>query len=121
MLLSNMQDNIIKAPIVMASHAAAAEKARLEAAEHQAETLERVRQAEEAVNELKQSEQEGIRRESENPEEVNPDGQGKKRQRKQSAAPAGDEGSIQERLDYRPIAPPPPPPADGHTHIDVTI
>ena len=120
MHLSNMQDNIVKAPIIMASHAAAGEKARAEAAEQHSETLEKVRQVEEVVREMNQSEHEGIRRESHSAETVDPDGH----KRRQPDDPENEE--VEEKLAhgksrYTPISSLPPSPEDGHSHIDITI
>ena len=117
MLLSNLQDNIVKAPIVMTSHAAAAEKSKVEASAHRVELREQVQKTEKAVNDVSKTKQEGGRRESDNPEKLS-----NKNRRQQAKKHATERHNTTVSLaNNRPVSPAPRQPDNGHAHIDITI
>ena len=119
MLISNIQDNLIKSPIVAAAQSASDEHAKTENNVLRNDALELARKAEEEVKDTKQAENEIIREEKESAKDTNPDEQKKERREPQNQA----DNQEKEAKPTVPVAEPPviTPYHNGNQHIDLKI
>lgn len=108
----NNQDNIIKSPLVQQMQHRAEDMARVQTAHEHAQKAENVREADEVILEIKQTEQQGIH-----------DDDDERRERRRQAAesePAEGEGESED-TEATDEATDKPVSADGQRHIDITI
>jgi hypothetical protein len=117
MLLSNIQDNIVKAPMVSAAQTAAQKSAEVSEHLRAGETLDQARQAEEQVRQTHETEQEGIRNQEERDHAIHPDG----RRRRKSDAENSEEEPDEPAGEASPPSAASGPSASGLHMIDITI
>ncbi|MFH0911585.1 MAG: hypothetical protein V1918_08805 [Planctomycetota bacterium] len=118
MLLSNIQDNIGKVPMLAAAQSAARQQGEVEAQARRTEELERARQAEEMTRELHESENEAVRGGEARPHEIHPDEKWRGGRRRPARRPAAPEAA--EKASPAEPSPPAPRPGDGHV-VDITV
>ena len=117
MLISNIQDNLTKAPIVAAAQSAHDEQAKAENSVRRNEALELARKADEEVKDTKQAENEIIREEKESGQEANPDEQKKQRRELHSEAEGKEVKTTDPQAEPSIIT----PYHNGNQHIDLQI
>ncbi|MBN1256645.1 MAG: hypothetical protein JXA52_02940 [Planctomycetes bacterium] len=116
MLISNIQDNLAKCPMVAAAQSAQDEHAKTENTVRRNEALDLARKAEEEVRDVKQSENEAIKDEQELVRKINPEEEKKKPPPRPRQKPPEEEPSQEVTTEGKaPLT----PYHDGQPHIDL--